>query len=61
MKLAKKPQTVAAKKKGEGTHGGEKADKKNTFGIIAFAVCFFMFTYFPPALGIFTQYSNSYP
>ena len=25
--------TVAAKKKGEGTHGGEKADKKNTFGI----------------------------
>ena len=32
-----------------------------TFGIIAFAVCFFMFTYFPPALGIFTQYSNSYP
>lgn len=32
-----------------------------TFCIITFAICFFLFTYFPPGLGIFTQYSNSHP
>lgn len=32
-----------------------------TFCIIAFAICFFVFTYFPPNLGIFTQYSDSHP
>lgn len=32
-----------------------------TFGIIAFVICFFLFTYFPPNLGIFTQYNDSHP